>query len=1171
MPTKGLPVNSVLEYAKGETFSNSDPRNAIRGVTFSTSVGAIMQLIALSNNAHSIFSNLNNEIQTTFTRLETLKERTRTYSRIVNAITHEEGYPETFEERTQFTVDVFDRPLQLVSGPQLKVFPQPKYLIQKYATTRQLPPFRAVYVSDGVVYVNEKKGGEIIDPTPKYSNPAIFTNKMLKLQSERNQQLEAEYQATRQERLVRRQEYYEKREKFLRRVKALGGDSSSAVSPYISPGKRNRFERWKSFQEAMTVVDGVQKQGKRPSYVEFAEKEKARAQRPPSMSLLPRAPTQRPLPPAAASSSSTAAAVAPVSGAPLGSPTALLAKDRPRSNSYLALINEQKKRNQTQQQQQENNPAEDDGHDDMVSVAEEEEILPVEQQQGASIVPPSPTRGGIVGMISNLLSASGKSLSPSKSPLRTPSKTFMFGLSRNPSEKSVNSRGSPGSKKSSSSFGGSKKSRSAKGSSKASVVSADDSDYDDSGGESDEEATEAKRLALARMDNVLASIVNKVADEVVHDMTLANVKSILNDPAALASIGSGTPPRPDDNSPSKRELKRGISWKPDVVTTTHSYQVDSKQAIIDNIHVDATDGTATLAAPVVSAATLAAAAAAAASARSSPSHSPKTSPQRPIRPVPPAPSGSTTAAPKLSMVEEMQLAAKRSSGRRLQALEDAEKQKAENAKRAAEEREQRVKDVFLAAEEARQKRAISESARSVSPDKPPRTDDAPQAFTPPKPTQSATISTEAVEVKIAAPEVVEKAVVEPPEATAEDDIPSAAPSATATPAKFGAANMAQKLLAPTSHLHDQNDMWSTPRQGEGGEAVDGSPRIETDDVQFGSPRVVGDEIQFGTPRVTYDDAFGTPRVTDGAMIFSTPRVLVMAGSDPDDPPPERASFDSQYPPSPIRSSFLTSPTPKRPPRPATLGRLSEEPAEVLSDSVVKPSPLVARRPSKVAPGAATSAVSTPAAAGDGGGGTSRASLSVPSSSRTSPYKALLVLCPGGKIPVRSAPTPKATIISYVSSGTVIVVAKKSVSGYYLLADYEGYVNKWTKKVEWVDSELPEKYWNVGDGRDTAVSSKSAVAGSEKSAAVTGGGPKCPGCARSVYAAESITLMQRMWHKTCFVCGGASQDTGCRKVLTLHTYVDHDGDPFCKACYELNFGRKGYDSTHPFYKPDRVKK
>jgi hypothetical protein len=43
-----------------------------------------------------------------------------------------------------------------------------------------------------------------------------------------------------------------------------------------------------------------------------------------------------------------------------------------------------------------------------------------------------------------------------------------------------------------------------------------------------------------------------------------------------------------------------------------------------------------------------------------------------------------------------------------------------------------------------------------------------------------------------------------------------------------------------------------------------------------------------------------------------------------------------------------------------------------------------------------------------------------------------------------------------------------------------------------------------------------------------------------------------WHKACFKCGDGESLWGCNRGLTLDSYSQYGGWPFCKACYTKNF-------------------
>lgn len=78
------------------------------------------------------------------------------------------------------------------------------------------------------------------------------------------------------------------------------------------------------------------------------------------------------------------------------------------------------------------------------------------------------------------------------------------------------------------------------------------------------------------------------------------------------------------------------------------------------------------------------------------------------------------------------------------------------------------------------------------------------------------------------------------------------------------------------------------------------------------------------------------------------------------------------------------------------------------------------------------------------------------------------------------------------------------------------------------------------------------------AAAPGASKKCCVCEKTVYKMEEIIAIGRLWHDKCFTCGGHGSE-GCRKVLTRDGYSDHEGEPFCNACYSKLFRPKGFNA------------
>ncbi|GBN09731.1 hypothetical protein AVEN_218884-1 [Araneus ventricosus] len=63
---------------------------------------------------------------------------------------------------------------------------------------------------------------------------------------------------------------------------------------------------------------------------------------------------------------------------------------------------------------------------------------------------------------------------------------------------------------------------------------------------------------------------------------------------------------------------------------------------------------------------------------------------------------------------------------------------------------------------------------------------------------------------------------------------------------------------------------------------------------------------------------------------------------------------------------------------------------------------------------------------------------------------------------------------------------------------------------------------------------------------------CPTCGKTVYNAEKVMFMKRLWHRSCLRCAK------CNRVLeAVKAYVD-EGKPYCPMpCYNNLFRTKGY--------------
>jgi len=63
--------------------------------------------------------------------------------------------------------------------------------------------------------------------------------------------------------------------------------------------------------------------------------------------------------------------------------------------------------------------------------------------------------------------------------------------------------------------------------------------------------------------------------------------------------------------------------------------------------------------------------------------------------------------------------------------------------------------------------------------------------------------------------------------------------------------------------------------------------------------------------------------------------------------------------------------------------------------------------------------------------------------------------------------------------------------------------------------------------------------------------KCAGCGKTVYFAEKIASIKKVWHKACLRCAK------CQKTLTPGKHSEHDSKPYCDIpCYSALFGPKG---------------
>jgi len=93
---------------------------------------------------------------------------------------------------------------------------------------------------------------------------------------------------------------------------------------------------------------------------------------------------------------------------------------------------------------------------------------------------------------------------------------------------------------------------------------------------------------------------------------------------------------------------------------------------------------------------------------------------------------------------------------------------------------------------------------------------------------------------------------------------------------------------------------------------------------------------------------------------------------------------------------------------------------------------------------------------------------------------------------------------------------------------------------------------------------STATGTRYGVALTGGGPSgspagkrwggvtpsCARCGKSVYLAEQVKAIGKLWHKACLRC------SECGTTLDSGRLSERDGSPFCNRCYGKLHGPQG---------------
>ena len=65
-------------------------------------------------------------------------------------------------------------------------------------------------------------------------------------------------------------------------------------------------------------------------------------------------------------------------------------------------------------------------------------------------------------------------------------------------------------------------------------------------------------------------------------------------------------------------------------------------------------------------------------------------------------------------------------------------------------------------------------------------------------------------------------------------------------------------------------------------------------------------------------------------------------------------------------------------------------------------------------------------------------------------------------------------------------------------------------------------------------------------------PHCSKCEKVVYKYDQHSACGKMYHKSCFTCGGSSKTKACQQLLSLKNYNTHDDKPYCNHCLSTLF-------------------
>ncbi|KAJ7719638.1 LIM-domain-containing protein [Mycena maculata] len=108
-------------------------------------------------------------------------------------------------------------------------------------------------------------------------------------------------------------------------------------------------------------------------------------------------------------------------------------------------------------------------------------------------------------------------------------------------------------------------------------------------------------------------------------------------------------------------------------------------------------------------------------------------------------------------------------------------------------------------------------------------------------------------------------------------------------------------------------------------------------------------------------------------------------------------------------------------------------------------------------------------------------------------------------------------------------------------------------VRYADAAAVQRRHMTGDGHDSPsrpVTRTLTGGGSPSPRRYGSDNPACARCGKSVFFAEQVKAVSKIYHKGCLRC------TVCATLLDSNRLRDHDGQPHCNSCYTKMWGPGG---------------